>query len=518
MATDDHNSISFILGLNQFQENNGTDNVEATSGDTNPLLAGLNTLPSGGPEQGEDTMTNFTNQLSLWTNASFSFDGPMGHALIGDEEKEPPKGDGRARRDEDEERMQRYFAASSAHSNAARDKNRELDRDSRPQSTPPYQPPRGADASSAGPFASGFLHPVGPLHEAQRSTSPGRGYSPSQPLPGLSPQDTHAWRMQSVAGPPAKGADHTPQPVPGQNWDLTSTLALQYLLSKNPSMLQNLPMANQGNSNVPGPSWPGGTGPVQNLHGTPNAYPSPQAPVDPYQLLQSGSTGGPIAGPSHASSSTSLHGSSGNGPQDTERPPTGEFTFSPPNDARKPAVTRKRSATSLQTRGNTPKGGERAAESEDDPQGAQSEPAKPESARPSRSSSASERIKLVNTGNPEADAEANRLAIEEDKRRRNTAASARFRVKKKQREAALEMSARELESQVNELKQANERLRTENEWLKRLITARPEGLSALLGASMPPQQFPVPPRPNLDMAQHSSPMGLGKGAHEPPPE
>ena len=89
---------------------------------------------------------------------------------------------------------------------------------------------------------------------------------------------------------------------------------------------------------------------------------------------------------------------------------------------------------------------------------------------------ASDRVKLANTGNSQTDAETNRLALEEDKRRRNTLASARFRIKKKQREAALEMSARELEKQVNELKQENERLRSENDWLRRLIMSRPETL------------------------------------------
>ena len=38
------------------------------------------------------------------------------------------------------------------------------------------------------------------------------------------------------------------------------------------------------------------------------------------------------------------------------------------------------------------------------------------------------------------------------------------------------MSARELEKQVNELKQENERLRSENDWLRRLIMSRPETL------------------------------------------
>ena len=38
------------------------------------------------------------------------------------------------------------------------------------------------------------------------------------------------------------------------------------------------------------------------------------------------------------------------------------------------------------------------------------------------------------------------------------------------------MAARELETRVSELKQENERLRTENDWLKRLISGRPENI------------------------------------------
>ncbi|GAA5832633.1 hypothetical protein JCM3766R1_004273 [Sporobolomyces carnicolor] len=66
--------------------------------------------------------------------------------------------------------------------------------------------------------------------------------------------------------------------------------------------------------------------------------------------------------------------------------------------------------------------------------------------------------------------ELNALAIEEDKRRRNTAASARFRVKKKQREQALEQTAKELRDRVAELEKDVETLRTENGWLRGLIT------------------------------------------------
>lgn len=61
------------------------------------------------------------------------------------------------------------------------------------------------------------------------------------------------------------------------------------------------------------------------------------------------------------------------------------------------------------------------------------------------------------------------LTPSEDKRRRNTAASARFRLKKKEREAALEKKAKELESRVSELERECEGLRRENGWLKGLV-------------------------------------------------
>ncbi|KAF8499662.1 hypothetical protein F5888DRAFT_96956 [Russula emetica] len=57
----------------------------------------------------------------------------------------------------------------------------------------------------------------------------------------------------------------------------------------------------------------------------------------------------------------------------------------------------------------------------------------------------------------------------EDKRRRNTAASARFRLKKKEREAALEKTSKELEIRVTELERECEGLRRENGWLKGLV-------------------------------------------------
>jgi len=70
--------------------------------------------------------------------------------------------------------------------------------------------------------------------------------------------------------------------------------------------------------------------------------------------------------------------------------------------------------------------------------------------------------------------EASRNAAEEDKRRRNTAASARFRVKKKQREQALERSAKDMSDKVSALEGRINQLETENKWLKNLITEKNE--------------------------------------------
>lgn len=78
--------------------------------------------------------------------------------------------------------------------------------------------------------------------------------------------------------------------------------------------------------------------------------------------------------------------------------------------------------------------------------------------------------------------DSSRIAAEEDKRRRNTAASARFRVKKKQREQALEKSAREMSDKVAALEGRIGQLETENKWLKNLVMEKnddKEDLAAL---------------------------------------
>ncbi|KAJ0414962.1 hypothetical protein BJY00DRAFT_269619 [Aspergillus carlsbadensis] len=65
-----------------------------------------------------------------------------------------------------------------------------------------------------------------------------------------------------------------------------------------------------------------------------------------------------------------------------------------------------------------------------------------------------------------------RVAAEEDKRRRNTAASARFRVKKKMREQALETTVKETTEKNAALEARVTALELENQWLKNLITEK----------------------------------------------
>jgi len=65
--------------------------------------------------------------------------------------------------------------------------------------------------------------------------------------------------------------------------------------------------------------------------------------------------------------------------------------------------------------------------------------------------------------------ERSRVAAEEDKRRRNTAASARFRIKKKQREQTLEKTVKEVSDKNSKLEAKLHQLEMENQWLKDLI-------------------------------------------------
>ena len=87
--------------------------------------------------------------------------------------------------------------------------------------------------------------------------------------------------------------------------------------------------------------------------------------------------------------------------------------------------------------------------------------------------SAGEKRSASQAGLPSVDLEdSSRFAAEEDKRRRNTAASARFRVKKKQREQALEKQSKEMSEKVQMLEGKVQQLEMENKWLKELITEK----------------------------------------------
>lgn len=90
--------------------------------------------------------------------------------------------------------------------------------------------------------------------------------------------------------------------------------------------------------------------------------------------------------------------------------------------------------------------------------------------------------KLDDVAAPQNMDEGARVAAEEDKRRRNTAASARFRVKKKQREQALEQNAKEMQDKATRLEQKVQQLETENAWLKGLITEKSGGTTRDLKA------------------------------------
>ncbi|KAF9146134.1 hypothetical protein BGX30_003990 [Mortierella sp. GBA39] len=71
-----------------------------------------------------------------------------------------------------------------------------------------------------------------------------------------------------------------------------------------------------------------------------------------------------------------------------------------------------------------------------------------------------------------------KVAAEEDKRRRNTAASARFRQKKKLREQALEQTAREQSVRAEQLENRVRELEMEVRWLRGLIVEKDTRLHA----------------------------------------
>ncbi|KAH0602414.1 uncharacterized protein H6S33_008753 [Morchella sextelata] len=80
-------------------------------------------------------------------------------------------------------------------------------------------------------------------------------------------------------------------------------------------------------------------------------------------------------------------------------------------------------------------------------------------------------------------------AVDEDKRRRNTAASARFRVKKKEKEAQLAKDAKDAAEKVRLMEARIKKLEEQNEWLKSLLLEKKRAVSAVtkdgVGGSTP---------------------------------
>lgn len=91
---------------------------------------------------------------------------------------------------------------------------------------------------------------------------------------------------------------------------------------------------------------------------------------------------------------------------------------------------------------------------------------------PKPSTSTASKRKPSHKPTPMSVEEAARVAAEEDKRRRNTAASARFRVKKKLREQTLEKTVKETTEKNAALEARVTALELENQWLKNLITEK----------------------------------------------
>jgi hypothetical protein len=68
------------------------------------------------------------------------------------------------------------------------------------------------------------------------------------------------------------------------------------------------------------------------------------------------------------------------------------------------------------------------------------------------------------------------LSVDDDKRRRNTAASARFRMKKKLREQALEKTTKEMAENVEKLESKVKELEMEAKWLRALVVEKDPSL------------------------------------------
>ena len=106
MANEQESSIAFLLGLHDIHDTfdlhqqEGHVPAQSSRSDHPTLLTGLDAIPltattpnatsnqQAAPapqnhhQSAGESMDMFSNQLSMWMNTNFSFDGPMGLSLI----------------------------------------------------------------------------------------------------------------------------------------------------------------------------------------------------------------------------------------------------------------------------------------------------------------------------------------------------------------------------------------------------------------------------------------------------
>ncbi|PWN87704.1 hypothetical protein FA10DRAFT_269018 [Acaromyces ingoldii] len=526
---------SFLFGLNQFptppQDSNHQSGSSSHNHHTNPSTNGPGTAATTaastpanlrldpfagatGAEHGDPSDVldgaGFADQLALWTNANFSFDGPTGHALLGDEDKE--KEEAAAKKDEEEKRAGKRPRNNNNHNDdeflgaAGNGKARQRDPSSPLDANEPthqrhkeqaalqqqqhyFAPPTSrADEGRRPGYANNAAMPSagGAPPSSDRGTAADRGNDQQhlhqqQPLPQGMPAFSH---QPFAPGAAFSGQQQAPQ------LDLTSILALQQLLSSNPLALAGLSGLSPGlNLNS-----------IQGILQAQQALPQQQEQQQQQQPFAAGqspqfwpSFNPQLTSPTFSTALNSLPGSAapghhGHGHDDDDEVNERELANSKAQSAnRKKPSLGKAAARDNHDRHDSP------SSSDGDKRNSMSDSSSSKT-KSERAAILAEKaalrdeippLQLIDTGNPEADAEANRVAIEEDKRRRNTAASARFRVKKKQREAALEAHTKELTDKVDSLQREMEKLRNENTWLKGLIQVRPANADASGSASSP---------------------------------
>lgn len=491
----DHQSNSVHTGGNDANNHHSTSSI----------LAGLNAFSSEDADSDSNAAsTGWQDQLALWTNASFSFDGPTGHALLLDEDKDD--GSGRA---EGSSRPNGYHAPQPNGQSHNDDADRHLQ-------------------------GNGHAHGGG---NGNNDYSNGAGAGPENTAASVhdAPEPTHRGhklqadqlQQSQYFAPPTSNAGEGRRP--GRNVSIRDDNRLRrHEASPEPSSAdrnghtqdisigQNAFSAFSAGQEVDNHSTPRAGQQQQQQHATPFGFPAPFGQMSPeflqalafQQILSGGGAshefpqGGqnPLALASLVSMGA-LNPAFGGGmqPQGTGYPsqfPQGPGMPLYPFHQSGHSTNASRAASTSSNDREDAKDGKsfskkrrqsRHTTEEMSPDNALAR-ADAEVGRAAREEIPP--LQLIDTGNPEADAEANRLAIEEDKRRRNTAASARFRIKKKQREQALEQTTKELESRVRELEESNSTLERENGWLKSLIHVRhghplvfPHGIP--LGASMP---------------------------------